>query len=43
MERENVEVKLFKGSWTTGVYTYPFEFVVPHGLFTYKGHVFDAT
>jgi hypothetical protein len=42
-ERENVEQKLFKGTWTAGSYNYPFEIVVPQGPFTYKGHIFDVS
>ncbi len=43
VERQNIERKLFKGAWTAGAYSYPFEIVVPHGPFTYRGHVFDVT
>jgi hypothetical protein len=42
-EKENIEQKLFKGAWTAGTYSYPFEISVPHGPFTYKGHIFDVT
>jgi hypothetical protein len=43
IERENIERKLFAGAWVAGSYSYPFEIVVPHGPFTYKGHVFEVT
>lgn len=43
VEKENIERKLFAGAWVAGSYSYPFEFVVPHGPFTYKGHVFEVT
>jgi hypothetical protein len=43
VEREKETRKLFKGPWTPGEYTYPFEFVTPPGPFSYKGHVFDLS
>ena len=42
-EKENIEQKLFKGAWTEGTYEYSFEIVVPHGPFTYRGHIFEVT
>jgi hypothetical protein len=43
IQKENEEIKLFKGSWMPGEYIYPFEIVAPPGPRTYKGHVFDVT
>ncbi len=43
VERETIERNLFKGVWTAGAYSYSFEIVVPHGPFTYRGHIFNAT